>query len=446
MNQRQLLEVSDFIDELRYFINNTEYIEYPAEIRKMLIDYDIEKQVLREQSHSLIADALGSTKKIEKLLGIIAVLDLSDTIKSKHLKFAIEFTELMDETAEDTVEIKPIYIQIYNEMLKRDFTARTDIVKAVKDVTLKSLESEMVLVQEYASMLGNSIITKENSGIVRYKLEKLSETSLEKTIISFNEDMDKTKPEGFIAGQGNFFDIHKFVNGPVRYSAGTFRGTYIKDANYMKEQNLFIIDVDEDMTIDEAKALFSNYTYLISTTKSHQIEKNGVVCDRFRIIFPTISKFHLDYETYSKMYMNVINALGIPEADSKCKNASRWYYGNPEGTYEYNTGSDLLDIRPFIPDSAEKMQADASVDKYDEDSEHAPEDTRIDGAIKWVLSNTSRGNRNDNLFQLCMVLKNKIEAQDWQHWVIYANSCLSEPISDRDLKSTIKSAERRHEK
>lgn len=54
-------------------------------------------------------------------------------------------------------------------------------------------------------------------------------------------------------------------------------------------------------------------TYLITTTKSHQKPKgrDDLICDRFRIILPTISKFHLEPELYSSMYINVLAALGI---------------------------------------------------------------------------------------------------------------------------------------
>ena len=75
----------------------------------------------------------------------------------------------------------------------------------------------------------------------------------------------------------------------------------------------------DNLTIKEAKQLFSQMTYLIATTRSHQKPKKKgnemVTCDRFRIILPTMSTFHLDYKRYSDMYMNVLNSLGIDEAD-----------------------------------------------------------------------------------------------------------------------------------
>ena len=445
-------KLESYIKELRYFLNNTKEIRYPAKIREKLLEYDQIKELERERSISLIAEDLGSTKKIEKLLGIIATLDLQDEINEEHLKFAIEFTEALDSTAEETVEIKPAYKRIYDEIEKRSFAARTDIVKAVKDITIKDLDSQLILVQEHANLIGNSLIKKEYNGIIKYKIEKLSNTNLDNIILSINGNMDRTEPEGFIRKIGTFDKLVNAVNAEFRYSAGTFRNEYISDENYLQEQNLFIIDIDNDLRLEDAKALFSSMTYLIATTKSHQKPKktkvNGetidLVCDRFRIILPTLSTFHLTAKVYSEMYMNVINSLGIAEADSKCRNASRWYYGNPEGEHWYNKG-DLLDIRTYIPDSSEHQDASTSLNNYDNQryKSTAPASIRVDAAIRWFLSNTATGNRNDNLFKLGMLLKEKIEEPDWAMWLLNANTCLSHPLPDSDMKSIINSVGRR---
>lgn len=435
--------IQEYRQELRSFINHTSEIVLPSAVRKRLIEWDIQKESIRESSNSLIAEDLGNPKKIEKLLGILATLDLSPEITDEHLDFAIQFTELMDRTAEDTVRIQPIYMQIYHELEKRSFTARTDIIKAVKDVkSIKHLDDEMILVEEHANMVGNSIVRKENSGIITYKLEKLSATSLEGILISSNDNLRQDVPSGFRKNEGKFENLHILTNGPYRYSAGTFLNGYITDENYLREQNLFIIDVDDGLSIEDAKSLFADYTYLISTTKSHQKEKNGITCDRFRLILPTISKFHLEPKVYSEMYMNVLHAIGVSEADSKCRNSSRWYYGNPDGEYWYNQGSMLLDIRPYIPNSSENLKTAISMQKYEDTINDDNIDLRIAGALKWLVSNTTVGNRNDNMFRFAVMLKDpaRINSSDWESWTRRANNLLSEPLPERELNTIIRSA------
>ena len=436
--------IQDYRLELRSFINHNQNIDLPHDIRKKLIEWDIQKESLREASNSLISEDLGNPKKIEKLLGILAVLDLSNTITQEHLDFAINFTELMDKTAEETVMIQPIYMQIYHELEKRSFTARTDIIKAVKDVkTATQLDQEMILVEEHANMVGNSIVKKENSGIITYKLEKLSATSLDGIIISSNDDLNQTHPQGFKKNEGKFENIYKLVCGKYRYSAGTFLNGYITDENYLREQNLFIIDIDDGLTLEDAKGLFRDYTYLIATTKSHQIEKNGTICDRFRLILPTISKFHLEPKIYSDMYMNVLNAIGIYEADNKCRNSSRWYYGNETGEHWYNDGSILLDIRPYIPHSSENIKTAKSLHNYEREISGDNVDLRIAGSLKWLASNTTAGNRNDNIFRFAKMLKDPshMDCQEWEQWTRRANSIISEPLPERELNTIIRSVQ-----
>jgi hypothetical protein len=201
MDSDTIARTRDYLQELRSFINNTKEIYLPNDVYKMLMDYDDTKQTLREQSHSMIAEDLGAPQKIEKLLGIIAVLDLSNTITENHLKFAIEFTEMMDKTAIDTVELKPDHILVYELLIQRDFMARTDILKNVKGVTLKSLDDIMTLVEEYASMLGNALIKKEYSKIVKYKIEKLSKSNIEEVETAVQALRDDI---GYIPQVGSF--------------------------------------------------------------------------------------------------------------------------------------------------------------------------------------------------------------------------------------------------
>lgn len=47
---------------------------------------------------------------------------------------------------------------------------------------------------------------------------------------------------------------------------------------------LAVIDVDAGLTLDEARAMCDGRAHIIATTKSHQKDKGGVICDRFRVV------------------------------------------------------------------------------------------------------------------------------------------------------------------
>lgn len=73
-----------------------------------------------------------------------------------------------------------------------------------------------------------------------------------------------------------------------QYSPFTFKNGTKKSENWSNEnQDLLILDIDDGLTIQDAKEQFKSYEYLLATTKSHQIDKKGLKCDRFRIIIPS---------------------------------------------------------------------------------------------------------------------------------------------------------------
>jgi hypothetical protein len=105
------------------------------------------------------------------------------------------------------------------------------------------------------------------------------------------------------------------------WSPARFNGRRtIKDA---LELSLLVFDVDDGCVLPVAKTIFKEYQYIIATTKSHQREKNGKVCDRFRVILPLSSPItnDEDYKATFEYYRNK-----FPFVDQTCKDISRFFY------------------------------------------------------------------------------------------------------------------------
>lgn len=130
--------------------------------------------------------------------------------------------------------------------------------------------------------------------------------------------------ENFKSLQVPFYKIADLVKSKFNYSAGVFKDNYRNKDNYLCYSDLIILDVDDGLTIKEAKSLFEPFDYIISTTKSHQKDKNGIICDRFRVILPTEEPITLDKEQYSIMMEEVYK--DYPFVDTVCKDASRFYF------------------------------------------------------------------------------------------------------------------------
>jgi hypothetical protein len=449
MSEEDIKIAHSYMDELLSHIRDLEMIDFPQKIKEKLTQYDISKEIIRENSASAISSELGSPRKIERLAAIIAVLDLSYTVTEEHLKYAIDYSERVDATAEEAVRVRGPYEQIYDILAQRGFISRTELMREIKGLTMRNLDDEVTLARELASQLGNSIVTKEYSGIIKYKLERLTATKLDRIILSINENSSKTNPDGFKKVEGNWEDIHKVLISPKRYSAGTFLNDYIKDDNYLSEQNIIIIDVDDGMTIEEAKGLFKYVVHVIATTKSHQIQKGKKeAVDRFRLVLPTISKFHLKPAVYSEMYKNLMEALGMDAADISCRNVSRWFYGFKDGEYWYNDNPDaeLLDIRPFIPDTSENKDGEKNIMKVEAEwnnsyNEFDEAERRKAGMKRWLYNRTNVGNRNQMVFQFGAFIKDL--GGDVETEVKEFNSKLGDSLPDREIGSIIRSVLRR---
>lgn len=108
----------------------------------------------------------------------------------------------------------------------------------------------------------------------------------------------------------------------LNWSPGLFSENKRRNANFLKT-NLFVLDVDEGCSLSYAKEFFKEYKHIIATSKSHGIEKNGVVADRFRVVLfldrPILSDAHFK-EQFAAF------AASFPHGDPACKDAARFYY------------------------------------------------------------------------------------------------------------------------
>lgn len=106
------------------------------------------------------------------------------------------------------------------------------------------------------------------------------------------------------------------------YSTGVFKNNYRNKTNFIQAQSIGL-DIDGGMTLVEAQEKFKDYKHLIMPSKSHQREKNGIVCDRFRVILFLENTIDNQQDYYATWY--ALKAF-CPAIDKACKDPSRFYY------------------------------------------------------------------------------------------------------------------------
>ena len=129
------------------------------------------------------------------------------------------------------------------------------------------------------------------------------------------------------------------------YSATQFENRYRNSDNAKSFNNVLIYDIDNDpkelkknrvkaMSINEAKELLEkhNISAMILPSKSHNIDKNGVVAERYRIVIPLKKAISInDKDTYREFQKITARALKIYKyVDKKALNdKARFYYKSP---------------------------------------------------------------------------------------------------------------------
>lgn len=155
----------------------------------------------------------------------------------------------------------------------------------------------------------------------------------------------------------DFNKLHRVVKSDkIQYSPFNFIGGTKKSDNWNNSnQDLLILDIDDGLTIIEAKEKFSKYKYLLCTTKSHRKEKQGKVCDRFRIIIKAKNIPRNDsYFDYMKRLEKI-----YPFIDKQVNTKTGAFLGFANCEYWYNEGKEfdfeILNIQDF-PKAAEVIQ------------------------------------------------------------------------------------------
>lgn len=142
--------------------------------------------------------------------------------------------------------------------------------------------------------------------------------------ISLGKDFSKFMPVTV-----KFSEIPNIVCSPnVLYSPTQYANNERKAANFLGFTDILIFDFDEGWT-KEKDDFFNNFIGYKVPTKSHMKEKNGLVCERYRIILLLDKSINLNYREYKRLYKHIIKDLKL-ESDTSCVDACRFYYSSEQ--------------------------------------------------------------------------------------------------------------------
>jgi hypothetical protein len=204
--------------------------------------------------------------------------------------------------------------------------------------------------------------------------------------------------------------LTKYVWSPIKFDGG------IRLEKHFLGTIFCALDFDSPATtLEWALVTFKDHTHIIGTTKSHQKEKNGITCDRFRVVLmfeDLVTDLHLYKYNMEKMILK-------HKADRACKDGARFFYPCKEIVSIQN--GVLVKVEPLPVVEVKK-----------------PERHTGRGLKSFVKVTPAPENRNASVFKLgCKLFRTNIDRND----IVAMLTTASNGLPEAELQRTIKRAE-----
>jgi len=397
----------------------------PDDVAIELIRYKFECEKIADSlpEHEAISKAEISHRyfKALKLAGAYAYIDMSAEVTMDHLKQAILLTEESGKAFDSILTREKAYVKLAKFIAE----AGTDVTHADLHEQLPFYKTGNAARNEMMSLATawgykNHIIIKKTfvDGIEFFSGESLKETNLDELRISYSDHqaynyINDVAPfdqlDQLVLTQGFHFLNHHLENG------------HRTKENVINGFNFLCFDVDGTISLDLARELLADYTYLIYTTKSHTEEEN-----RFRLIMPINYQVKLDVDEYKECVNSILEWLPF-KCDEASNQQSRKWRTNDQAKLFKNEGK-LLDILPFIP-------------KTSRNEDHKKTQNQLDSLSnleRWFAQRIAVGNRNNNMLKYAMALVDSgMDYADVEENVIRFNNSLNNGLSEEELENTI---------
>ena len=296
-----------------------------------------------------------STWKITKMAVLIQILKGEDLprVTADSVSKAIEFYKKCRKSLYNILEERQITkeSELASYFLNRiGETVKKNDIKAQRFVNdnyfSKWFTESLGTVQDILADKGFELVPAKKKGntqaFICQRIIKPEETLIN---VSYSNDKAPHPADGYEYVECTTDAFTDLILNSKALSAQKFKNGHRKNENCIGVQNTLWLDIDDGMTIEQAKELFKDYWYVIYTSMHHQKEKEGKpACDRFRVIFKVKEPMPQNEEKYEEVMLNILKKYGSDEA---CKEISRYYRGNPDAEIWVNTEGDYFDWKEF---------------------------------------------------------------------------------------------------
>ena len=227
--------------------------------------------------------------------------------------------------------------------------------------------------------------------------------------------------------------VSTYTNSPCMWAHG------IRNKKNFVRADWLGLDFDEGMSLKDALFEFEPFLHVIGTTKSHQIDKGGKVCDRFRVFLKFCSPCNdaRDYEHTVKTFVSQTRA------DKACVDAARYFWPCKE-IVRVKPFGDLIGVfkAPEIPPKARQNFANKRKAYENHHKKNGTYPLWIDGKLE---GGCAIGTRNKTTYMIAAELSKLGFGKDKIVDMIEQSSipaCGADDFSKGEIERTVLSAMR----
>ena len=356
-----------------------------------------------------------------KLAGAYAFIDETNEITTEQAKAAIRLVEESNDKFNEIARRPTAYVKLIEYMadIDREVT-QVELVENLPFYKGSEVQKKELMTLAIAHGYRNKIVVKKtySDGVEFFKAERLEETDLSKIMVSWSTDIT----DGYTHQIAKFEDLYGMVcKGGFHYTVCTWKDGHRNSTNLDEKVgfNLCVLDIDNGVSLNTAKSLLDDYTYLMYETKRSTPTHN-----RFRIIIPLSHTLRLDKDNFKEFMKNVFEFMPFDVDDQTADVARKWLSNS--STPHYNKGK-LLDVYDFLPKTKKQEEMKMRNDKI----------TNSDSVQRYFLLNHESGRNNAALKYALMLLDNGHSSDEAILLVRDFNKKLVEPLSEQELTSTI---------
>jgi len=423
-------DLSDHMGDMADMVHANKEIQIEDPIALLFIEYQLACEAKAEEypEHEELrrAELCHRHFKAMKLAGSYAFIDGSPTVTEDHAYYAIKLAEESGRAFDEVLTRDRPYVKLakYIAAIARPVT-QADLVEDLPFYKGTNSQKQDMMSLAIAWGYQNNIVVKKqfNDGVEFLRGETLEETDLSELLVSYSTDIARN----YLGDTAKWSELHKMTNAEnIHWANHHFNAGHRCEDEAIPGFNLVVLDIDNGVPLSTAQNLLQDYKALFYTTKSHQVEKNGVVCDRYRIVLPTNYKLELDRKEYKDFMTNLFTWLPFEVDEATGQRARKWL-STSSPDYIYQDG-ELLDVLPFIPKTS----------KNEEFKKRNLDVAGLDNLERWILNNSGDGNRNNMLLRFGMILVDAgFDYEDCRQKVASLNAKMPDKLDEEEIMATI---------